>query len=737
MKILILASNPRKDLNLDDEIRILKSVIDRSRDRDQFEVVSEPGVRVGDLQRLLLRHKPQIVHFCGHGGGKEGLIFKLEGGGEQWVRADALANMFGLNPIRSHVKCVLLNACYSEEQANAIVSQIDYVVGMSHEIQDNAAIAFSKGFYLALGEGCSIDDAFEFGRNAIQLEISGSSKMRSSATEQQRKLEVADAVAKTTIPEHLKPILKRRPTLSQEAATQVTSSSQKPLSQAKREEIQLDVAKALVEENANQQQYREKVRQFLADRKLTPLETIRLEQLRESLGLSESDAKRILEEEQEPIRKAQDEYKAMLMGLIDAGHYPLNAATQEELQGVQQELGLSDEEVKAIETPILATAEEQYQARLTPKQKQHNEQKIQRDEEPRIEPKITPLGKATAQRQREPQRQPKNPRELKPDQNQFNQNQSATTANERERIAASGSWQCVKTLTDHQDKVNTVAISANGQFLVSGGADNMVKIWNLPTGELLHDLPGHVDAVNFVAIHPDHSILASCSSDKTIKIWNLTSGKLVRTLGGWFAAHSDIINAIAISPDGRILASGSRDHSIKLWELSTGKLLHTLPTPSMGVYAVAISPDGQILAGDCQGNSIQLRDFQTQIELYLLSAHTSWIWSLAVSPDSRVLASGSQDGTIKLWNLNNGTLGHTFEGHSEAVRSVAFSPDGNTLISSSYDKTLKLWNLRTKEIICTLSEHSQGVNSVAFSPDGQTLVSGSDDHTVKLWQRQR
>jgi hypothetical protein len=104
-------------------------------------------VRVGDLQGLLLRHQPQIVHFCGHGAGEAGLIFKMDGGDEQWVRADALAGMFGLNPIRSHVKCVLLNACYSEEQANAIVSGIDYVVGMSHAIQDNAAIAFSKGFY--------------------------------------------------------------------------------------------------------------------------------------------------------------------------------------------------------------------------------------------------------------------------------------------------------------------------------------------------------------------------------------------------------------------------------------------------------------------------------------------------------------------------------------------------------------------------------------------------------------
>ena len=234
-KILILASNPRKDLDLDEEIRLLRNVVAQSRDRNQIEVVSEPGVRVGDLQGLLLRHKPEIVHFCGHGGGEEGLIFKMEGGGEQWVRAEALAGMFGLNPICSHVKCVLLNACYSEKQAEAIVKGIDYVVGMSHEIQDDAAIAFSKGFYLALGEGCSIDDAFEFGKNAIHLEISGSSKKRSAVSEAQRKLEVIDAVTNTSIPEHLKPILKKKSALTLDESPELSSSNLN-LSQKKKEE---------------------------------------------------------------------------------------------------------------------------------------------------------------------------------------------------------------------------------------------------------------------------------------------------------------------------------------------------------------------------------------------------------------------------------------------------------------------------------------------------------------------
>lgn len=303
MKILILASNPRKDLNLDREIRDLKRAIESSRNQQEFEVVDELAVRVGDLQELLFKHQPQIVHFCGHGGGEQGLVFASDAGREHLVRTEALSNLFRL--FSSSVECVLLNACYSEEQAGAIVDHINYVIGMNQEIRDDAAIAFSKGFYRALGYACSIEQSYEFGCNAIQLEISGSSVVRSAVSETERKLGVADAVAKIAIPEHQKPILKKKPTLTPNLSASIPSPNQ-TLSQEKRTEIQLDIDKSL-EADSKIKQYRECVQEFLGDRKLMEFEKIRLEQLRKDLGLSESNANKILEEEQALIRKSQNQ----------------------------------------------------------------------------------------------------------------------------------------------------------------------------------------------------------------------------------------------------------------------------------------------------------------------------------------------------------------------------------------------------------------------------------------------
>ncbi|MBF2045780.1 MAG: SUMF1/EgtB/PvdO family nonheme iron enzyme [Elainella sp. C42_A2020_010] len=239
---------------------------------------------------------------------------------------------------------------------------------MQQEIRDDAAIAFSKGFYRALGYECSIEQSYEFGCNAIQLEISGSSKVtRSALPEARRKLEVVSAVANTPLPEHLKPILKKKPTLS-------SLTSDQSLTEATRVSIQVDVDKALVEEATSLQQYRERVREFLADRKLSDVEKIRLEQLRKKLGLSVEEASTLLAEEQEPLVRAQAEYREMLEQLIEQGCYPFNAAITRDLEKIQQELELSDEEVEAISQSILAEAEAVYR-----EQKRQMEEERQRE----------------------------------------------------------------------------------------------------------------------------------------------------------------------------------------------------------------------------------------------------------------------------------------------------------------------------------------------------------------------
>ncbi|MGI2907480.1 GUN4 domain-containing protein [Tolypothrix sp. VBCCA 56010] len=182
-KILILAANPKQTsrLRLDEEVRDIKEGLRLSQQRDKFILQQEWAVRPRDVRRAVLDFRPNIIHFSGHGAGTTGLSFEDETGKEKLVTSVALAGLFG--QFAKQVECVVLNACYSEEQALAIAQHIDYVIGMNAAIGDKAALEFAVGFYDALvaydpryDTYSRIEFAFNIACNAIQFAgISGDS----------------------------------------------------------------------------------------------------------------------------------------------------------------------------------------------------------------------------------------------------------------------------------------------------------------------------------------------------------------------------------------------------------------------------------------------------------------------------------------------------------------------------------------------------------------------------------
>lgn len=286
------------------------------------------------------------------------------------------------------------------------------------------------------------------------------------------------------------------------------------------------------------------------------------------------------------------------------------------------------------------------------------------------------------------------------------------------------------TLIKYSSKVTSVAISPDGEILVSGCVDKIINVCNLKTGKLLRTITENLGEVSSVAISPDGNFLAvgSCEHPKSnVKVWHLKTGKLLHTLLG----HQKPVNIVVISPDGQILASGS--NKIKIWNLHKGDRICTL-WHSSAVQAIAISPDGTILASGSSDNKIRLWNPRTGDPLCTLNSHNGEVKSLVMSPDGQLLLSGSTDKTIKIWHLITGKVLHTLTGHSDEVKSLAMSSDGQLLLSGSADKTIKIWRLSTGELLQTLTGHSGTVNSVALSPNGKFFASGSADKTIKIWQ---
>jgi hypothetical protein len=168
IKILILVANPQMTsrLRLDEEIREINEGLRRSKYRDQFVIYSVWAISLRSLRRALLDHEPYIVHFTGHGK-ENGLLVEDELGMTVPLSSKALTGLFEL--FSDKISCVILNACYNVQQAKAISKHIDYVIGMRKEINNKVAIEFAVGFYEALGAGKSVEEAFKFGCNAVQL----------------------------------------------------------------------------------------------------------------------------------------------------------------------------------------------------------------------------------------------------------------------------------------------------------------------------------------------------------------------------------------------------------------------------------------------------------------------------------------------------------------------------------------------------------------------------------------
>lgn len=169
LKILFLGANPTgtTQLALTQEVQAIKDHLRSSEHGKEFHVEQEWAVKLSDLNAALLRHRPDIVHFSGHGSNAGELVVETESGAPTSVNPEALTNLFKI--LKRNIRCVVLNACFSAPQADAIAEHIDCVVGMTTAVGDKGAVTFAWAFYEALGFNVSVQEAFDLGRNQVDF----------------------------------------------------------------------------------------------------------------------------------------------------------------------------------------------------------------------------------------------------------------------------------------------------------------------------------------------------------------------------------------------------------------------------------------------------------------------------------------------------------------------------------------------------------------------------------------
>jgi tetratricopeptide (TPR) repeat protein len=192
--VLFLAANPVaiQLLQISEECRAIEDKIRGAKFRDQLCFRSRWAARPADLLQCLHEDDPAVLHFSGHGAGAQGLCFLGEDGGVLCVSSDGLAKV--VRAAGDSIKLIVLNACYTKIQAEALIAYVPCVIGMPDVIGDSAAITYASALYQALAFGSSIANAHHCGLAALAIH---------STSGHTRDVDLADIALHTPIPELL------------------------------------------------------------------------------------------------------------------------------------------------------------------------------------------------------------------------------------------------------------------------------------------------------------------------------------------------------------------------------------------------------------------------------------------------------------------------------------------------------------------------------------------------------
>ncbi|PSB21391.1 hypothetical protein C7B69_15970 [filamentous cyanobacterium Phorm 46] len=305
-------------------------------------------------------------------------------------------------------------------------------------------------------------------------------------------------------------------------------------------------------------------------------------------------------------------------------------------------------------------------------------------------------------------------------------------------------FECLNILNGHSGFVPSLALTPDGQKLISGSWDDTIKIWDLQTGYLLNTLESHTSDVECVAITPDGQTLVSAGWDNTIKIWDLKTNELLHSL-----SCSNSVVLVAITPDGQKFISSETYNIISLWDLNTQQIIRNWVTDSKDSHpfwwhkCIVISPEKQtIFVGT---KIIKSYDLITGKLRTIIGRDLGWIYALAITPDSKTLIS-SHDREIKIWDLTAKKYPHFkrfLKTSAEVVYALTLTPDGQRIVSAGskkinnyYESFIEIWDLNTGEKLHSIKEYYTSesyVYCLAITPDGKQIISGHRDGTIRIW----
>ena len=286
------------------------------------------------------------------------------------------------------------------------------------------------------------------------------------------------------------------------------------------------------------------------------------------------------------------------------------------------------------------------------------------------------------------------------------------------------------TLSQRRHQVVCADYSNDGKYIVTGGMDNRLYIWDAPSSTMLRELGRLRGFPLSVSFSNDGNYIVTGGKDSRVTVWDFHTGNELLSL----REHRGDITSVSFSPDNNYILSAGHDRTIRIWRRSDGQLLHTLSGHRREVMSAAFNPDGdKVISGSADG-TVKEWSVNTGNLIRSINAHDGWVRAVAYSPNGNFIASGGDDYSINIWNAHNLELHNSIIAHEGWVETLDFSPDGRYLVSGGHDNYLIMLEVNSGRIVFNSEKQSYYVLSVAFNPNGREFVSStlfSDE--VMVW----
>jgi WD40 repeat protein len=295
--------------------------------------------------------------------------------------------------------------------------------------------------------------------------------------------------------------------------------------------------------------------------------------------------------------------------------------------------------------------------------------------------------------------------------------------------------------TGHVGGAYCGTFTSDGKSLITGGRDQAIRLWDVPTGKEIRRFRVAAPAVGHLVLSPDEKLLAGIeskgavlpsgltwSATNNVRIWELATGKELQhfTIPGAQEYGNNGVVGFAFTPDGNGILTGGVGRFAQRWDLATGRLLREYDLGSHAVWGMAVSADGKLLAALGAGTSVRLIDLASGNVLSPSNGHSSPVHWGFLTPDGKTAVTGGGEPQIILWDTALGNERKRLATQTAYLRCLAIAPDGRTLYALGNDGgQVEVWDINRGELLRRLPL-PQGATSpfheMAISADGKTLA---------------